>query len=203
MVYATFNTILSPLLRKKLAEVSGAKFLPARGPYILAANHLDYLDGFYIAMAVYQARKHPVYFLTKTNNYWWTTATIPIDHRPRAESVDDALQYLRAGKVICNFIEGQRNPTRRLMPGKTGTARLALLANVPVVPVGVVGPSALNFVQSLASLITDRQNVSVHFGPEVNLDDYRGRPFEYRTLKEATDEIMRVIVPLCGKAYAG
>lgn len=203
MVYATFNKILSPLLKKKLAEVSGAEYLPRHGPYILAANHLDYLDGFYIAMAVYQARKHKVYFLTKTSNYWWTNATIPIEVRRRSESVDDALRHLRAGQVICNFIEGQRNSSRRLLPGKTGTARLALLANVPVAPVGIVGPSATNFTHSLASLITERANVAVHFGPEVDLDQWRGQPPDYRLMQAATDEVMRALVPLTGKAYAG
>jgi 1-acyl-sn-glycerol-3-phosphate acyltransferase len=203
MVYATFNKILSPLLRKKLAEVSGAEYLPARGPYVLAANHLDYLDGFYIAMAVYQARKHKVYFLTKTSNYWWTNATIPIEVRRRSESVDDALRHLRAGQVICNFIEGQRNSSRRLLPGKTGTARLALLANVPVAPVGIVGPSATNVAHSLASLITERENVAVRFGPEVDLDQWRGQPLDYRLMQAATDEVMRALVPLTGKAYAG
>ncbi|MBI4090361.1 MAG: 1-acyl-sn-glycerol-3-phosphate acyltransferase [Candidatus Kerfeldbacteria bacterium] len=203
MVYATFNKILSPLLKKKLAEVSGAELLPRRGPYILAANHLDYLDGFYIAMAVYQSRQHKVYFLTKTTNYWWTNATIPIEAGRRSESVDDALRHLRAGRVICNFIEGQRNSSRRLLPGKTGTSRIALLADVPVIPVGVVGPSARNFAQSLASLITERENVAVHFGPEVDLDRWRRQPLDYRALQAATDQIMRALVPLTGKAYAG
>ncbi|MBI4093206.1 MAG: 1-acyl-sn-glycerol-3-phosphate acyltransferase [Candidatus Kerfeldbacteria bacterium] len=204
MVYATFKTILLPLFRRKLAEVSGDEYLPPDGSsYLLAANHVDFLDGFYVAAAVYAARQHRVYFITKTNNYWWTKTTIPIASSRKAASVDDAFGYLKSGKIICNFIEGERNPNTRLLRGKTGVARLALVANVPVIPVGIIGSSSSTFVQSLTNLMAGGKDVKVHFGREVDLTEFRGLDIDYNVLQAATREIMRALVPLCGKAYAG
>lgn len=203
MVYVTLRSILLPIFRRKLAEVSGTDHLPERGPYILAANHIDFLDGFYIAAAVHEARRHQVYFLTKSNNYWWTQATISIDSARRSASIDDAFSHLRAGKIICNFIEGERNPNPRLLQGKTGIARLALVTNAPVIPVGIVGPGGATFLQSLTNLLTGARDVTIRFGPPVDLTEFRGLDLEYKTLQAATHEIMRQLVPLCGKAYAG
>jgi len=203
MVYATVRTILHPLFRGKVGSIIGAEYLPAHGPYLLAANHIDFLDGFYVALAVHESRGHDVFFLTKSNNYWWTRVTLPIDDRKRSESLDDAVQYLHQGKIICNFIEGARNPLSHLLRGKTGTARLALLANVPVIPVGIASRSGKNFMRSVTNLIAERGNVAVKFGPAIDLEQFRGKEIDYALLQDATREIMRGLVPLTEKVYIG
>lgn len=203
MAYVSAKTVLFPLFRSRIAEVHGTEHLPKRGSYLIAANHIDFLDGFFIATIVHDARGQDAYFLTKTRNYWWTKATIPIDTQRRSGSLDEALLYVRQGKVICNFIEGQRNPTNTLVPGKNGTARLALHADVPVIPVGIIGPSSRNFVQALTTLITSKGFMSLRLGPEVDLSRFRGKPLNADVLDAATTAIMRALVPLCGKAYAG
>ncbi len=203
MVYVTVRRILYPLFKGMFASVGGGEHLPAKGPYLLAANHIDYLDGFYIAMALHEINGHEVYFLTKSSNYWWTRAALPIDPNRRSESVDDAVQYLKEGKIICNFIEGTRNTMLHLLRGRTGTARLALMTGVPVIPVGLSGPTGRNFVQSLTNLATSRKNFTVQFGERINLDRYRRRPIDYGLLQDATNEIMRGLVPLAKKLYVG
>lgn len=203
MVYVTFRTILFPLFRAKFKEISGGEYLPKNGPYILAANHIDYLDGFYIAMAVHLERGHEVYFLTTSHHYWWTRATIPIDSQQRSQSIDDALAYLKVGKAICNFVEGARNNNKHLLKGKTGVARLALLGSVPIIPVGIRGPSAKNFAQSLTNLITEQRNIVLRFGPEIKLEQFWNKPLDHTVLSAATQEIMRSLVPLTGKVYVG
>ncbi len=203
MAYVSARTILFPLFRSRLAEALGTEHLPQQGPYLLAANHIDFLDGFFIATVVHDTRSHNVYFLTKTRNYWWTKATIPIDAQHRSVSLDEALVCLRQGKVICNFIEGQRNPAKTLGSAKTGTARLALHANVPVIPVGITGPSSRNFAQALTTLMTSKGYVSLRFGRELDLSSFRGQPLNAAVLDHATHAIMRALAPLTGKAYAG
>lgn len=204
MMYVSARNILLPLFQKKIAQVAGVEHLPAHPPYLLAANHIDFLDGFFISAAVHHSeRKHSVYFLTKSNNYWWTRVTIPIDPKKRSESMDDAFSHLRRNKVICNFIEGHRNPGSHLLPGKTGTARLALVAHVPVIPVGIRGPCGKNFMHSLANFMTEGRSITIRFGPEIDLDGLRSKPIDYSVLSEATNRIMRSLVPLAGKAFAG
>lgn len=203
MVYVTVRKILYPLFKGMFASVSGGEHLPSQGPYLIAANHIDYLDGFFIAMALHEINGHEVYFLTKSGNYWWTRAALPINPDHRSESVDDAMEYLQQGKIICNFVEGTRNTMLHLLRGRTGTARLALLAGVPVIPVGLSGPTGRNFVQSLTNLATSRKHVTVRFGPSIDLSRFRGKPMDYGLLQEATKEIMRGVVPLAEKLYVG
>lgn len=203
MVYVTVRRILYPLFRGMFAGVSGGEHLPAAGPYLLAANHIDYLDGFFIAMALHEINGHEVYFLTKSGNYWWTRAALPINPDRRSESVDDAVDYLKQGRIICNFIEGSRNTLLHLLRGRTGTARLALMTGVPVIPVGLSGPTGRNFVQSLTNLATSRKNVTVRFGAPIDLGRFLGKPIDYGLLQEATQEIMRGVVPLAEKLYVG
>lgn len=203
MAYVSIRRIILPLIRRSIGTVTGGQELPARGPYLLAANHIDFLDGFVVSAAVDAVRHQSVSFITKSRNYWWTRSTIALDGRGRAGSLDAAFSHLQRGRILCNFIEGQRNPSTRLLPGRTGTARLALLTGVPVVPVGLLGPSGKTFAQSLANLLADPGRVTVRFGPPVNLDPYRGQTLTYELLQAATAEIVRALVVLTGKAYAG
>jgi len=181
--------------------MTGGENLPHRGPYLIAANHVDYLDGFFVSAVVYKVTKQPVYFITKTNNYWWTRVTIPIDPTNRGNSVDDALAYLKTGKIICNFIEGQRNSGRHLVRGRTGTARLGLHANVPIIPIGLVGSSSRNFLAAVANAMSGSAELDIHIGPSVDLGDLAGRGHDSAAVLEATHRIMAALVPLTGKAY--
>lgn len=201
MIYVTTRSILYPLFKGMFSQIGGGEHVPAKGPYLLAANHIDYLDGFFIAMAMRELNGHEVYFLTKSNNYWWTRAALPIDPARKSDSIDDAVKYLHEGRVICNFIEGSRNINPHLLQGKTGTARLSLLADVPVIPVGIAGPSGKNFLQSLTNLITERGSVRIAFGAPIDLSPFKGKGLEYDLLQEATLAIMRGIVPLTEKVY--
>lgn len=200
MRYVSVRSIVLPLVKKKVAAVDGLNHLPNRGPYLIAANHVDYLDGFFISSVVYEATRQPVHFLTKTNNYWWTRVTIPIDEKRRSSSVDDAFMYLKRGKIICNFIEGSRNPLKYLLRGKTGTARLALLADVPVIPIGIQGGSSRNFLKAMTNIFTDRGEVRISIGQPVDVSDLKGR-LDGSAVHEATHRIMAALVPLTGKAY--
>ncbi len=203
MAYVSIRSLLLPVFRRTISAIEGGEHLPERGPYLVAANHIDYLDGFVVAAAIHDVRRQPAYFLTKSNNYWWTRSTIPIERRGRSASVDDAFGYLRRGRIICNFVEGQRNDGPHLLAGRTGTARLALLTGVPVIPVGLSGSSSQSFVRALTNLMTGDRKVAVRIGPPVELDAYRGQALSYELLQEATKAILRSLVPLTGKAFAG
>src|SRR5690349_6780008 len=95
VVFSTLAKIGYPLFKPKLRRVTGAENLPSAGGYLLAANHVDWLDGFYIAAAVGLANGTPVHFLSASNNYWWTTITIQIPGEHRGEIVDVAAAHLK------------------------------------------------------------------------------------------------------------
>ena len=67
---------------------------------------------------------------------------VPVNrHSPTAaqESLDTALEVLKAGEAFGIYPEGTRSRDGRLYRGRTGVGWLALTAKVPVVPVGLIG----------------------------------------------------------------
>jgi hypothetical protein len=151
-----------------------------------------------IAAAVGLANGRPVHFLSVSNNYWWTTATIQIPADQRSKIVDIARAHLKQGEVICNFIEGQRNHTGTLLPGKTGTVRMATAAGVPVVPLGITCSAGRNMGQSLLFLVTPRHTVSIAIGQPMRFTEPPGGATK-EWLDQATRRLMEAIAILSGK----
>jgi len=126
-------------------SVEGIESLPPRGPYIIAANHHNYLDGVVLAVAV----PHPIAFLVMPR-VWRATPLHPLLHRrigsiplnlarPDVGALRKALATLQAGGVVGIFPEGPFSVRGRLERGLPGVALLALRAGVPVVPAGIRG----------------------------------------------------------------
>jgi len=201
LVYATMRKVLLPVFRNKFDSINGIENIPEKGPYIIASNHIDFLDGPYITFAFYLAKKHTVYFLSKTNNYWWSKATLPIDPNNKSQSIEDAAKYLKEGKIICNFIEGRRNVKKHLLKGKTGSVRMALMARVPILPVGIIGQEEKNFAKSVTKMLTKNNHVIINIGEPINLENYYSQEITKKLLQDLTHEIMRKIAPLCEKFY--
>jgi len=202
MVYATVRKILIPVFRSKFDSINGIENLPEQGPYIITSNHIDFLDGFYIAIALDLVKNHEVYFLSKTRNYWWSQATLPINKEDKSQSIEKAIEYLKEGKIICNFIEGKRNAKKHLLEGKTGSARMALMAKVPIVPIGIIGPTEKTFIRSVTKMLTKNNQVTLNIGQPINFDKYYSQDFDKKLLNELTDQVMQSLSPLCQKTYS-
>ncbi|MFA5069751.1 MAG: lysophospholipid acyltransferase family protein [Patescibacteria group bacterium] len=201
MRYSAAKKILLPFFRNKYKEINGLENLPLKRPYLIAINHVDYLDGFFVSLAFEKTKKQDVYFLSKTNNYWWSAATLPIDPNDKTKSLKQAIDYLKSGKIICNFIEGQRNHENNLQEGKTGTVRMALAAQVPVIPIGIISKIHKNYCQAVFDLLSGGHRVIINIGKPLAFERYYSREISRELLSELTGQIMRQIVPLCGKTY--
>lgn len=189
--------LLIPLARTRLKSVEGIERIPPP-PYVIAANHVDFLDGFLVAAAVVHAQHSAPHFISKTNNYGWTRATIQVDPDDPAAILDQALDRLRQGQTMCLFVEGSRNHTPTLLPGKTGAVRLALAAGVPIVPIGLRGPLPNTyFASSLWHLFWRPRSVTVRIGESMRLPALANPSHE--DLRRLTDELMVKIAPLCEK----
>lgn len=194
--FSQLSKIGYPIFQHKLTKVIGSENLPRSGGYIIASNHVDWLDGFFIATAVGLARQTPVYFITKSKYYWWTSVIIQIP-RQKDAVVDEAVRHLRLGKVICIFPEGQRNPTKKLLPGKTGVVRMAVEAGVPIVPVGMTCTFGRNVGKSVLNLLSSEHPVSIAIGQPISIDQPQVMNHEW--LHHQTQRVMKAIGPLAGK----
>src|SRR3990170_4485593 len=126
-------------------RVEGVEHLPAVGPYIVAANHHNYLDGVVLTLAV----PRPLAFIVMPRVYRATplhpllhrhVGSIPINlERPDVGALRRALERLRQGGLVGIFPEGPFSTRGRLEPGPPGVGLLALRSGVSVVPAGIRG----------------------------------------------------------------
>lgn len=145
-LYRLLRAVARPVLRSLFnLQVTGLEHLPAGGPYILAANHSNYLDGMVLGAAV----PRRIVFLVMPRVYHWTplhppfhrhVGSIPINlERPDPGAIKRALRVLEEGGVVGIFPEGPFSQNGQLVQGQPGVAMIALRSGVPVVPVAIRG----------------------------------------------------------------
>lgn len=144
-VYRLFRRPVRALLERFFEfRVEGLEHVPER-PFLLAANHHNYLDGVVLAAAL----PFPVIFLVMPR-VWHATPLHPLFHRhvgsirlevgrPDVGALRRALGALEQGGVVGIFPEGPFSVSGRLEPGLPGVGLLALKSAVPVVPAGITG----------------------------------------------------------------
>jgi 1-acyl-sn-glycerol-3-phosphate acyltransferase len=124
-------------------EVRGLENLPARGGFIIAANHASHLDPFIVGQFLPQQL---TFFARKTLwtpgfHSWWLNAVgvIPVDRDGGSDvtAIKRVLGALKSEKVIILFPEGTRSLDGQLQPAKPGVGLFACRSQVPVVPVRI------------------------------------------------------------------
>src|SRR5947209_8428292 len=125
---------------------SGVENIPARGGAVIAINHTSYVDFLPAALAVYR-RKRRLRFMIKAemqqvkvvNFLIKHTKTIPVDRGAGAGAYTAAVQRLREGELVGVYPEATISRSFELKEFKTGAARMAVDADVPIVPLIVWG----------------------------------------------------------------
>ena len=213
MVYLIARLILRPLfLLMFRPHVRGKENVPATGPFIIASNHLSFID----SMAIPLMSPRRVGYLAKAEYFTtpgfrgWLTKTLftalgalPVErqtHRAAQAALDTALGVLEAGGGFGVYPEGTRSRDGRLARGKTGVAWLALTADCPVVPVGILGTDR---IQPIGATWWRPHRFSVTFGEPLTFPEYKGMAGNGRARREVTDRIMEAIAELTGQEKAG
>jgi 1-acyl-sn-glycerol-3-phosphate acyltransferase len=204
--------ILGPVLHTIFRPwVRGEEHVPESGGAILASNHLSFSDSIFLPLVL----KRRVTFLAKSDYFTGrglkgrlTAAFIkgagqlPVD-RSGGQASEAALQtglkVLRRGDVLGIYPEGTRSPDGRLYRGKTGVARLALEAGVPVLPVAMIGTDK---VQPIGRKVPRIGRVGVVIGAPLDFSRYDGMQDDRFVLRSITDEIMYELMELSGQEYA-
>ena len=202
---------LGPMLRVVFRpKTQGRRNVPAKGPVILASNHLSYADWLFMPLVL----PRMVRFVAKAEyftghgikgwaqrTFFTSTGNIPID-RSGATAAEGAMisakGVLADGGLFGIYPEGTRSHDGRLHRGKTGVARLAIESGAPVVPVAVIGtdviaPNGKKFGKVVRP--------SVKFGKPMDFSSYAGQENDREVLRKITDQIMREIQALSGQEY--
>src|ERR1700756_2786191 len=120
---------------------SGEQNIPDRGGAVIAINHTSYVDFLPAALAVYR-RHRRLRFMIKAeiqkvkvvNFLIKRTRTIPVDRHAGAEAYAVAVQRLREGELVGVYPEATISRSFELKEFKTGAARMAVEAGVPIIP---------------------------------------------------------------------
>lgn len=124
----------------------GVENIPATGGAVVAINHTSYVDWIPAGLAM-RRRGRRLRFMIKAEMQdvrvvgflIKRTKTIPVDRRAGAGAYAVAVQQLRAGELVGVYPEATISRSFELKEFKTGAARMALEAQVPIVPLIVWG----------------------------------------------------------------
>ena len=196
MKYVVIGPVVKAIFRPWIV---GRRNIPAQGAAILASNHLSFADSIFLPLMI----DRPVSFLAKSDYFtgkglrgWATrvffkaTGQLPIDRsggKASEASLNTGLQVLGRGDLLGIYPEGTRSPDGRLYRGRTGIARMALEAHVPVVPVVMVDTDTM---MPIGRRIPRVVRVGVVIGEPLDFSRFEGMEGDRYILRSITDEIM-------------
>lgn len=170
---------------------TGEEHLPREGGFVLSANHMSNLDPWPLGIPLYPDRQ--LRFMAKAELYkpplnWILNGAgaFPIRRGSGDEgAVRRAIELAQAGEVVAIFPEGTRRSKgtkKRKARPRSGAARVALAAGVPLVPAAIGGTESLMKLGPLR----------VAYGPPVELDDLKDLDIR-RAAKIGTERLMDAI----------
>jgi 1-acyl-sn-glycerol-3-phosphate acyltransferase len=187
-------------------KVEGLEHIPPTGGAILAGNHLSVADELFLGAVV---PRHIAFwakaeYFTGTGFRGWLTRSvvgglgaIRVERgggRAALSAFDGAIPVLQSGDLVAVYPEGTRSPDGRLYRGRTGVARLAMGAGVPVIPVGMQGTDKIQPIGARFPRLGG--DIRVRFGKPM---DFAGWPDDRSSLRAITDEVMAEIQKLTGQ----
>ena len=205
------NVVLGPAISKIFRPIhEGIENVPVKGAAIIASNHLSFADWLFTPLAV----DRRITFVAKSDYFTragikgWAqkrffagTGQVPIDRsggRASEGALRAGLKVLQRGDLFGIYPEGTRSHDGRLYKGRTGVARLALLAGVPVIPSAVIGT---DIIAPPGKIVTKIVSPTVKFGKPLDFSRYQGLSEDRFILRSITDEIMYAIMELSGQEY--
>jgi 1-acyl-sn-glycerol-3-phosphate acyltransferase len=195
-LYNLIGVLSWPVLRGLFRlRAKGRENLPAEGGYILASNHISNLDPWPLGVPLWPKRF--LRFMAKSELYWWPlrylikgAGAFPVRRGQQdVAAIETAVRLAREGYAVVMFPEGTRRRKgivkRFEARPRSGAARIALEAGVPLVPAAVKGTDTLRRLG----------RIGVAYGAPVDIEDLRGKEIA-DAAAEATERLMARILEL-------
>ncbi len=207
MKYVVIGPISKAIYRPWIV---GRRNVPAEGGAILASNHLSFVDSIFLPLLI----DRNVSFLAKSDYFTgkgikgWATrfflkasGQLPIDRsggKASEASLNTGLQVLGRGDLLGIYPEGTRSPDGKLYRGRTGIARMALEAHVPVVPVVMVDTDVM---MPIGRRLPRVVRIGIVIGEPLDFSRFEGMEGDRYILRSITDEIMVALQRLGEQEY--
>lgn len=127
-------------------DVVGEENIPATGGAVIAVNHTGYLDFTYAGLPPRSVKRY-IRFMAKKEVFdnkisgpiMRSLKHIPVDRGAGAESYQAAVTALRKGELVGVYPEATISRSFEIKEFKSGAARMAIEAGVPIIPTVIWG----------------------------------------------------------------
>lgn len=189
----------------------GAENIPAKGGFILAPCHFSAIDPVIMGVGLWKAGRAPRFMAKESlfrvpvlGSILRGLGQIPVDRAGQKR----ALGPMKAARILANtgsglivYPEGSltRDPDLWPMRGKTGAVRMALDADIPLIPAAHWGTQILMPRYSGRLKFFPPTAITILIGKPIDLTAFRGKPIDQKLLTAATDILMAAIAGLQGQ----
>jgi 1-acyl-sn-glycerol-3-phosphate acyltransferase len=158
--YSLIAVVSWPLIKGLFRlEAQGLENLPADDGFVLAANHISNFDPWPLGYPLWPRRQ--LYFMAKAELFnpvlgpmLRAGGAFPVRRGEQdVQAIETAVRLCKEGRIVAMFPEGTRREKglRKRFEAKprTGSARIALAAGVPLVPAAIKGTDRLARIPKL------------------------------------------------------
>jgi 1-acyl-sn-glycerol-3-phosphate acyltransferase len=212
MVYPIGKLTLAAVVKLWIRKVTGLDNLPKSKGFIVACNHGSYFDDAVLPCTIVPKINKYLHIYVNSHFFkrfffrlllkWGRCISVDVgknkSKKGNMKAFKEAIGFLEKGEPVGIFPEGHRSYPDKMRQGKTGVAKLALTARVPVIPVGIDDTREI-LPYGSSRLRLKRCNVSI--GKPMHFDKYYGKENSKRVLRAVTDKIMKKIAKLANEKY--
>ncbi|AOW95159.1 acyltransferase [Rhodococcus sp. WMMA185] len=126
--------------------VKGDRHIPATGGAVIAINHTGYMDFTYAGLPARRVKRY-IRFMAKKEVFdnkvsgpiMRALKHIPVDRAAGSDSYRAAVDRLRRGELVGVYPEATISRSFEIKAFKSGAARMAIEADVPIIPIVIWG----------------------------------------------------------------
>jgi len=209
MAYFGLKHTLVPLIRRRLNGISGIENIPKKGPFLIVSNHVSIADAPIIISVFLSVITQKIFFITLPivakifkllllDDFF---GVIAVDRKQKEKCLIETLGHLQKREISLIFPEAGKSRSENIVKGKTGVARLILWSKVPVLLVGISGPSGETAIDDLKNFFSKKQ-IKIVIGKPMTFEKYYDQTADKELLEKITSEVMINIGNLIGRKYS-
>jgi len=172
-------------------QIKGRENIPKKGGFILASNHLSYLDP--VVLGVASPRK--LNFMARDDlfdvpifgSFIRSLGAFPVKRNsPDISAFKETFKRIKQGKPVVVFPEGRRSPDGKLLNPLPGIGFLATHLSVPVIPSYIRGTDK---ALPMNSFLIRPKKIKVYLGEQIFIE--RRKPYNYPEIAQQIMEAIR------------
>ena len=194
------NLVMPLFYRLKYGlEIKGKENLPESGPAIICSSHVTAHDpimiGCYSKRYIHYMAKDSLFKNKFVAAFLRHVGAFPISRgKGDMEAINEAMDYIKNGGVMCIFLEGTRSKDGVPAKPKSGVGLIASQTKVPVVPVAIIGENGRNPKDSKRTILNIGKPIPYE---ELNIDESNSRSY-----RKAANYIMDKVLELRSEAIS-